>query len=76
MKETIHDLINQTMQNHYMYRGGIIKCIILSEDSFKELEDELNKIQGFNYNKLNILKYKGIDTFVAKNLKGKKVLTY
>jgi hypothetical protein len=76
MTKTIYDLIDETTENHYRYKSGVIKCIILSEDSFEELEKELSKVQGFKYNKLDILKYKGIDTFVAKNLKGKKVLTY
>lgn len=68
--------IEEAINYHLEYKSGIIKCIIVSNLIFKELEAELKNVANFKFDKTNIMKYKGIDFYVAENLTGKVIKTY
>lgn len=68
--------IEEAINYHLEYKSGIIKCIIVSNSIFKELEKQLENVSNFKFDKTYVMKYKGIDFYVAENLTGKIIKTY
>lgn len=68
--------IEESIEHHLMWKSGKINCIIVSNSIFKELEKELENVANFKFDKTNIMKYRGIDLYVAENLIGKVIKTY